>query len=378
MRVIEKHSQEENEASSDNSEQEDEDEVVDQNIYCICRKRDDGSPMICCDECNEWYHLRCIKMSKKQADSIKRFSCHVCVAKKRAEAEPKQSQVLPWFMQQQTEDQIASSEGFFGSKPPEPSKEKVTRDRGSETKSESFFDQQELIRKRKERQAVEEEHRLKRQKVADEPIRKIAREKFVEVLGRENEHLARFIEAELYKLFHGCGKEYKAKCRTLEFNLKDPKNHQLKESVKNGDITPYMLCRMTTEELAPKELAEYRRLRDEKYLENIVLKEEAAPPKKPTAQPEATGEEPGAEFSPSYVPPSPPSSPAEKEDVPVAPPQKEDEVKEVVIASAAEDDVAMTHLPLADDTEPIAIPSFNEFKKMTASDGLRLRTLYAQ
>ena len=29
-------------------------------IYCFCRMRDDGTRMVCCDRCEEWYHERCI------------------------------------------------------------------------------------------------------------------------------------------------------------------------------------------------------------------------------------------------------------------------------------------------------------------------------
>ena len=32
-------------------------------VYCLCRSIDDGSPMVCCDKCNEWFHLSCVKAS---------------------------------------------------------------------------------------------------------------------------------------------------------------------------------------------------------------------------------------------------------------------------------------------------------------------------
>ena len=38
--------------------------------YCICKRPDDGSIMICCDNDNwtngQWFHLECMKMSKEK------------------------------------------------------------------------------------------------------------------------------------------------------------------------------------------------------------------------------------------------------------------------------------------------------------------------
>jgi hypothetical protein len=48
--------------------------------YCICRGRDDGRPMICCDTCSEWYHAKCLKLTKKKLDLLKvtSFICPRC------------------------------------------------------------------------------------------------------------------------------------------------------------------------------------------------------------------------------------------------------------------------------------------------------------
>lgn len=50
-------------------------------MYCLCRKPDDGDFMVGCDFCNEWYHGKCVNISRKQAQSIKRYSCPKCVSK---------------------------------------------------------------------------------------------------------------------------------------------------------------------------------------------------------------------------------------------------------------------------------------------------------
>lgn len=48
----------------------DNEEEDDQELYCICRKPDDGTPMVCCDGCDEWYHVRCIGRHKDEVQNL--------------------------------------------------------------------------------------------------------------------------------------------------------------------------------------------------------------------------------------------------------------------------------------------------------------------
>lgn len=91
---------------------------------------------------------------------------------------------------------------------------------------------------------------------------------------RTPEKLAFEIEAELFKLFGGVNKKYKEKGRSLMFNLKDKNNPELREKVMSGDITPEKLCSMTAEELASKELSEWRTAKAEELAQMIVLPED--------------------------------------------------------------------------------------------------------
>ncbi|WOH03272.1 hypothetical protein DCAR_0622668 [Daucus carota subsp. sativus] len=91
---------------------------------------------------------------------------------------------------------------------------------------------------------------------------------------RTPEKLAFEIEAELFKLFGGVNKKYKEKGRSLMFNLKDRNNPELREKVMSGDITPEKLCSMTAEELASKELSEWRTAKAEELAQMIVLPED--------------------------------------------------------------------------------------------------------
>jgi hypothetical protein len=84
--------------------------------------------------------------------------------------------------------------------------------------------------------------------------------------------LARQIESEVFSL---CGSQisddYKAKCRSLLFNLRDAKNPLLRLRVLRGELPPEQLCRLSAEELASPELAELRKQIELKSVESVVL-----------------------------------------------------------------------------------------------------------
>lgn len=84
------------------------------------------------------------------------------------------------------------------------------------------------------------------------------------------------VEEALFRLYGGTTKDYKTKMRSLHFNLKDPNNKELRAHVLRGDISPDNFVRMTANELASKELAEYRKRKEEEALKMSVLDAEAA------------------------------------------------------------------------------------------------------
>uniref|UniRef100_A0A7N0VJL1 TFIIS central domain-containing protein n=1 Tax=Kalanchoe fedtschenkoi TaxID=63787 RepID=A0A7N0VJL1_KALFE len=85
------------------------------------------------------------------------------------------------------------------------------------------------------------------------------------------QNLALQIELELFKLFGGINKKYKEKGRSLLFNLKDRNNPELRERVMSGEISPARLCSMTAEELASKELSEWRIAKAEEFDQMKIL-----------------------------------------------------------------------------------------------------------
>ncbi|KAG8899364.1 hypothetical protein FRB99_006764, partial [Tulasnella sp. 403] len=52
----------------------------DEKTWCSCKGKDDGSPMIKCEGCDNWYHFRCISLSQSDADEIAVYVCTTCEA----------------------------------------------------------------------------------------------------------------------------------------------------------------------------------------------------------------------------------------------------------------------------------------------------------
>lgn len=113
-----------------------------------------------------------------------------------------------------------------------------------------------------------------KEKEQEETVRRNARSQLSEVLG--NPTIANAIEAEMFRLFpiKDKSKDYTAKCRSLLFNIRDPKNATLKERTLSGSISPQRLVAMRPEEYASGELAEWRRLQEMKSLQSVAIRPE--------------------------------------------------------------------------------------------------------
>ncbi|AEC07729.1 SPOC domain / Transcription elongation factor S-II protein [Arabidopsis thaliana] len=107
----------------------------------------------------------------------------------------------------------------------------------------------------------------------NEMIGAMANDGSLEKLLLDPQVLAFEIETELFKLFGGVNKKYKEKGRSLLFNLKDKSNPKLREKVMYGEIAAERLCSMSAEELASKELAEWRQAKAEEMAQMVVLQD---------------------------------------------------------------------------------------------------------
>ncbi|KAF4960266.1 hypothetical protein FGADI_1081 [Fusarium gaditjirri] len=57
-------------------------EESDHGPYCLCRGADDHRWMICCENCEDWFHGECINMNKEIGENlIEKFICPLCTNK---------------------------------------------------------------------------------------------------------------------------------------------------------------------------------------------------------------------------------------------------------------------------------------------------------
>lgn len=116
---------------------------------------------------------------------------------------------------------------------------------------------------------------------------RICREKRAEATGAaldegQANRLAVAIEKELYSStaspgFAACGRDYKAKYRSLFFNLKDKNNVSLRARLASGELKPYDLVRLSHEELANPELQIINNEMRKRSIHNSVLTVEEEP-----------------------------------------------------------------------------------------------------
>ncbi|XP_067935635.1 death-inducer obliterator 1-like [Watersipora subatra] len=90
----------------------------------------------------------------------------------------------------------------------------------------------------------------------------------------EIKSIAASIEHELYKLYGETNSKYKSRFRSLVFNIKDPKNKGLFRKILRKKLKPSKLVRMTPDELASKELHQWREKEMQSELEKIKADEE--------------------------------------------------------------------------------------------------------
>ncbi|XP_016074711.1 PREDICTED: SPOC domain-containing protein 1 [Miniopterus natalensis] len=97
------------------------------------------------------------------------------------------------------------------------------------------------------------------------------------------EGIAAGIESALFDLTQATNCRYKAKYRSLLFNLRDPRNPDLFLKVVHGDVTPHGLVRMNSIQLAPQELARWRDQEEKRGLE-IIEQQQKEPCSLPTSK----------------------------------------------------------------------------------------------
>ena len=112
-----------------------------------------------------------------------------------------------------------------------------------------------------------------RKTMADSLSTRIKATSDLKLTQEEISDLALNIELELYKYFKDTGAKYKAKYRSLVFNIKDTKNLTLFRKIADRSLTPDAVVRLSPEEMASQELAEWREKETKHQLEMIKKNE---------------------------------------------------------------------------------------------------------
>ncbi|XP_011064501.1 PREDICTED: death-inducer obliterator 1 isoform X2 [Acromyrmex echinatior] len=102
---------------------------------------------------------------------------------------------------------------------------------------------------------------------------RIKETKDLKLTDEEIADLAFNIEFEMYKYFKDTGSKYKAKYRSLVFNIKDTKNLTLFRKIADHSLTPDAVVRLSPDEMASQELAEWREKETKHQLEMIKKNE---------------------------------------------------------------------------------------------------------
>lgn len=64
-------------------------QAEEEEVYCFCRKGQiEGETMVCCDLCNEWFHVGCVGLTQAMAKRMHGYSCPSCVPPEEEEAPP--------------------------------------------------------------------------------------------------------------------------------------------------------------------------------------------------------------------------------------------------------------------------------------------------
>ena len=86
-------------------------------LWCICQQPHNNRFMICCDECSDWYHGKCVgitkKMGKEMEEAGNEWTCPKCISKTEKEVTDKQTIELKNKLKER-EEKNSSKQGVTG------------------------------------------------------------------------------------------------------------------------------------------------------------------------------------------------------------------------------------------------------------------------
>ncbi|KAJ7623200.1 hypothetical protein FB45DRAFT_98273 [Roridomyces roridus] len=307
--------------------------------FCICKTPDDGTPMVFCGECQEWFHFSCVNLSEQAAEDINVFICPPCtettglrtvmlwegpeaVQEVISVVAPVPKKKTPQAPLSDSGDDPSSEDEYIGDR-------KRRRARRLSISSESESDAEASTSKRQsnktnlKRKAVERAAHppaSKRKKAAsatpsaaDDPARAFCLGKlgsvfheiflrYPHVAGTEKKpeelsegekakveeqakQFATDLEQCVYDIYSEtdhtgktlAGSKYKDRFRMLQFNLREKDRVLLHRGIASGSITPKELSLMSPADLANEQLKESIRIAEEEALAHSILEKTVVP-----------------------------------------------------------------------------------------------------
>ncbi|KAF8948313.1 hypothetical protein BGZ47_005615 [Haplosporangium gracile] len=304
-------------------------------VYCYCQKPDDGNVMIQCDSCRQWFHGACVDITEEVAEMMElkneKFFCEPCDERVQAWKSTDSAGIGNAF--------TVYSDSRDCDLPTCLNEARSTSDYCSEEcaikgielqATEAVMNKENIppviyipTPKRASTSTTSSSSQPESPKVEQDPVRLTALKGLTECLliglelkssggepqadncGQANKgsesslgkgagatgaavdeeqvsQLAVAIEKELYNItaspgFAACGRDYKAKYRSLFFNLKDKNNVNLRARLMSGELEPFDLVRLSHEELANPELQIINKEMRKRSIHNSVLTVEEEP-----------------------------------------------------------------------------------------------------
>lgn len=269
--------------------------------YCVCRRGNDGTPMICCSHCDEWFHFKCIGMNKRAADRLDEYICQGCQPQDHRTTEKDDDD---YDAEQDNDEDEDEEEDTHADDP----------DAGLEVPHSDASESSEPPQMRTKRTRCAPVKPLKRSGsgVDDDPVRRHVLSTFTSIFtplftakDLATEEAASYAAELEGELFHALGTDphlraYKERFRTLHFNLKDPRNVTLHERVTSGQLPAKDVVHMTNEALANDAIREVTEKAKRDALQQAVLlrEKEEGPARKITHKGEVDIERDDAAFAP--------------------------------------------------------------------------------
>jgi len=272
-----------------------EEREADSSLYCVCRGRDDGSFMICCESCENWFHGVCVGIREKDGPNVDAYYCQKC------DAAGKGKTAWKIITKKRSLSVAIDDDGLYLPKklkrtPEEEAvylKEKAEKQRKLEEEMRKRREESLAKRQREEAERLRLKAELQKQSVeAMQKRRDHFKELFVKSIGEgcrfdiesnenseealqklkdQNNHIQKsaMIEEALYNLHKELNTDHARHFRNLVFNLKDKKNSSLRKRIIDGELSAFDLVRLDPQDLANQDIIKLREEQDKAALQSV-------------------------------------------------------------------------------------------------------------